>query len=127
MVVARRTARGDAMPGFGHVLYPAGDPRATPLLEEARGRSAGREAAALLALIDVMAARREHPTVDAGLVALVLSLSLPRAAASGLFVLGRTAGWVAHVLEQRAAGTLLRPRARYVGDAGPGGASTAVG
>lgn len=121
LVVASRTARGDAIPGFGHALYPAGDPRAVPLLEEARPRGGGPEAAALLALVDAMRARREHPTVDVGLAALVLSLSLPRAAASGLFVLGRTAGWVAHALEQRATGTLLRPRARYVGEGAASG------
>lgn len=115
-VVARRTARGDAIPGFGHPLYAAGDPRARPLLDEARGRARRADVSSLLALVDVMEARREHASVDVGLVALVLSLSLPREAASALFVLGRTAGWVAHAIEQRSTGALLRPRARYVGE-----------
>ncbi len=50
-------------------------------------------------------------------VALTLALTLPPGAASALFVVGRAAGWVAHALEQREAGFVLRPRARYVGAA----------
>jgi citrate synthase len=45
----------------------------------------------------------------------VAALGAPPAAASGLFAVARSAGWLAHVLEQRAAGFLLRPRARYTG------------
>jgi citrate synthase len=55
------------------------------------------------------------PTVDFGLVALASALELPPGAAAALFAVGRAAGWVAHVLEQREQGNLLRPRARYVG------------
>jgi citrate synthase len=43
------------------------------------------------------------------------ALRLPPGSAAGLFAVGRAAGWIAHALEQRAAGFLLRPRARYVG------------
>jgi citrate synthase len=57
----------------------------------------------------------EPPSVDYGLVAVALALGLPPGSATALFVLGRAAGWVAHVLEQREAGFMLRPRARYVG------------
>jgi citrate synthase len=57
----------------------------------------------------------EPATLDAGLVAVTAALGLPPGAASGLFALGRTAGWIAHALEQRTQGFLLRPRARYIG------------
>jgi citrate synthase len=55
-----------------------------------------------------------EPTLDFGLVTLCLCLELPPASAACIFAVGRSAGWVAHALEQRAAGYLLRPRARYV-------------
>jgi citrate synthase len=99
-------------PGFGHPLYPAGDPRCAPLLELARGKPA-RRARTLLAIVD--AATDAQPNVDVGLAALVAALGRPPEAASGLFAVARTAGWLAHALEQRALGVLLRPRARYVG------------
>jgi citrate synthase len=114
-LVAQRSQRGEDIPGFGHQLYPAGDPRCPPLLHAAHGITttlAGIRA--IDALIAVMSHRRQLPTVDCGLVALSFALQLPPGAAAGLFVLGRTAGWVAHVFEQRSQGFLLRPRARYV-------------
>jgi citrate synthase len=57
----------------------------------------------------------EAPTLDLGLLTLAHALALPRGAAGVLFALGRVAGWVAHIFEQRATDALLRPRARYVG------------
>jgi citrate synthase len=58
-----------------------------------------------------------RPSVDVGLCAVAIALDLVPGASTALFVLGRTAGWVAHVLEQRRSPDLLRPRARYVGPA----------
>jgi citrate synthase len=110
-------ARGEQVPGFGHPLYPAGDPRGALLIELARAHGARTEAArSALSMLDAMS-RGGHPapTLDAGLVTLCLCLGLPRGAAAVIFAVGRTAGWVAHVLEQRAAGYLLRPRAHYIG------------
>ena len=54
-------------------------------------------------------------TVAFGLVCLTLALGMPPGSAALVFALGRTAGWVAHVLEQRESEAVLRPRARYVG------------
>ncbi len=109
--------QGLVPPGFGHPLYPTGDPRARPILDVALalarpGRPALR-ARTLLAIVD--ATMDAHPTVDVGLAALVAAVGAPASVGAGLFAVARSAGWLAHALEQRSAGHLLRPRARYVG------------
>jgi len=105
--------RGAIPPGFGHPLYPAGDPRARPLLDAAARLSTSKRARTLLALVD--ATSDAAPNVDAGLAALTAALGVAAAVGSGLFAVARCAGWLAHALEQRATGHLLRPRARYTG------------
>ncbi len=117
LVVRQRFARGDAVPGFGHPLYPAGDPRAAALMELASRAGSGSSAVATMVSIAaaMRAAGHPAPTLDFGLVALAEALALPRGAATALFAVGRSAGWVAHALEQRRSGFLLRPTARYVG------------
>ena len=119
-VIERRTRRGDAVPGFGHPLYPQGDPRAHPLLQRAqvlgkRSRAVEKRIAPALALSRFMQRQGLPATVDFGLVALTRALGLKPGTAALLFALGRSAGWVAHVLEQRSSEAVLRPRARYLG------------
>jgi citrate synthase len=121
-VLQARACRGDALPGFGHRLYPAGDPRVPPLLEAARdvgrrARKADRERLATVFAIGeaVERAGRAPPNLDFALVALARALGMRRGAVKALFAVGRLAGWVAHAIEQREAGFLLRPRAEYVG------------
>ncbi len=117
-VVHALFARGESVPGFGHPLYPNGDPRCRMLLELSRG--AGSEAPrlkALRTLVEVVRGERGlEPNLDLGLVALRVALDLRAGSASHVFAIGRIAGFVAHILEQRAQGFLLRPRARYVGE-----------
>ncbi len=124
-VIRARERSGEGIPGFGHPLYPGGDPRAQALLATAEGLEPG--AAGVSALRELVAAMRalgrDAPSSDLGLVAVASALGLPPGSATGLFALGRTAGWIAHALEQRAAGFLLRPRARYVGPSLPGPAA----
>jgi citrate synthase len=105
--------RGAIPPGFGHPLYPAGDPRARPLLDAAARLSTGKRARTLLALVE--ATDDAAPNVDVGLAVLTAALGVAPAVGSGLFAVARAAGWLAHALEQRATGELLRPRARYTG------------
>ncbi len=116
-------ARGAAVPGFVHPLYPHGDPRAKLLLEIARQRTVGaRQMAPVFGFLQEMEERFSlHPRHELAVALLVRAMGLSRYAAGALFVLARTAGWVAHVQEQRITGSLLRPRAKYVG-AGAGAA-----
>jgi citrate synthase len=101
-------------PGFNHPLYPAGDPRAACLVEVARRLATPSPAAEPLYLALETAARFGcQPSLEAGLIFLAVALGLPSRSPCGLFIVGRTAGWVAHVMEQRLSGVLLRPRARY--------------
>jgi len=116
--VHARLRRGESLPGFGHPLYPAGDPRALPLLETARELAPkNKRLRTTLALVEAVAALDgPPPTIDVGLVAITAALGLPLGSGPGLFAVGRCAGWVAHVLEQYEAGFLIRPRARFRGE-----------
>lgn len=106
---------GGVPPGFNHPIYPRGDPRANYLLELAAARS--RRPARLEHLLSFLSQARSsmqlYPRVEMGVLALSIAMRLPPYASGALFTIARTSGWVAHVLEQRTAGFLLRPRARY--------------
>ncbi len=113
--VAGRRRRGEAVPGFGHPLYPKGDPRAASLLQMAEAAGRARWSS-LASLVDAARdAGVEPPSLDVGLAAVRMAFGLPAGAAAGVFAAGRAAGWIAHADEQRASGEILRPRARYVG------------
>jgi citrate synthase len=110
--VAARLAQGAAIPGFGHQLYPDGDPRARALLEVFTP-SATFEAVRM----EAEAQTGQAANVDYALTAMTVARALPPNAAFLLFAVGRCAGWLAHALEQLQTGQLIRPRARYVGAA----------
>jgi len=100
------------LPGFGHRLYPGGDPRAKALLADLALPPAY---ASLLATGQTTTG--EAPNIDFALAALSISFGLPEDAPFMLFALARSVGWVAHALEQIESGMPIRPRARYVGPA----------
>lgn len=117
VVLGERLRRGEALPGFGHPLYPKGDPRASLLLEMT-GEGFGESEIYSKTLAVVDAAQElvgERPNIDLALVLTERVLKLPRGSALTLFALARSVGWIAHAIEQYESGQLIRPRARYSG------------
>jgi citrate synthase len=113
--ISGRLRRGERIPGFGHSLYPGGDPRGAELLRLTSAAYSDSSAGSLSVAGEVLDLIGERPTVDFGLVTLARALGLPPGAAVTLFALGRTVGWIGHAIEQYEGGSLIRPRARYVG------------
>lgn len=109
--------RGETLPGFGHHLYPNGDPRGQFLLALAqRARPDAPVLAVAAAVVETAwQAIQLAPNVDFGLVVLAQALELPPYAPFALFALGRTAGWIGHMMEQYALDQTIRPRSRYIG------------
>jgi citrate synthase len=116
-VIAGRLRRGDGLPGFGHPLYPEGDPRGAGLLRISAEALPGNPAVGLSGAVveEVEGLTGERPTVDLALATAARALGLPAGGAVALFAVGRTVGWIGHAIEQYASNTLIRPRARYVG------------
>jgi citrate synthase len=110
---------GDQLPGFGHPLYPEGDPRGRYLLERLNQLYPGSPILAVTNELCAAAAAilGQQPTIDLALAALAAVLGAPRSSPLAIFALGRTAGWIGHAIEQYALDQLIRPRARYVGPA----------
>jgi len=115
--VAARLRRGEHLEGFGHPLYPSGDPRAALILGLLRECcAASRELAFVLEFARMAsAAVSDRPNLDFALAAAARVLRLPAGAPLMLFAIGRSIGWIGHAIEQYATGQLIRPRAKYVG------------
>ncbi|MDE1173825.1 MAG: citrate synthase family protein [Parvibaculaceae bacterium] len=115
--VLNRLRNGDPVPGFGHPLYPQGDPRAAlmmSLMEERFGDDPAFIRSRIVAATMAEAAGLQ-PNIDFANAALGATLRMPPGSGLCLFVLARTAGWIAHAIEQYRTGVMIRPRARYVG------------
>ncbi|WP_339132024.1 citrate synthase [Streptomyces sp. f51] len=121
-VVADELRAGRRVPGLGHRLYPGEDPRARALfalLEEVPGA-----APALAAARDVVTTTARHAplhaNVDLALAVLTTSSGMPASAGETIFAIARTAGWIAHTLEEYAERPLrMRPSGHYVGERPP--------
>ena len=113
---------GERLMGFGHRVYRAEDPRARVLRRTARELNAPRfDAAKALedaALAELRERRPDRP-IETNVefwAAVVLDFAqVPTPMMPAMFTCARTAGWAAHILEQKLTGRLVRPSARYTG------------
>jgi citrate synthase len=120
----RRLAEGGRLMGFGHRVWRQRDPRADALQAALRrlGPDAGRiafaeevERRALAALQRTKPDRTLETNVEFYTALLLDAVGLPRGAFTPVFALARSAGWLAHALEQRKTGRLIRPASAYIG------------
>ncbi|HWB50849.1 MAG TPA: citrate synthase [Stellaceae bacterium] len=135
----RKLATGERLMGFGHRVFKGGDPRALILRDALRrlgdrlGPGAGRLAFAAEVERAVAAAfaRRKpgrpvlQPNVEINAALLLDAVGLPRDAFMPVFAVARCAGWLAHAMEQRREGRLVRPSSAYIGPR-PGAAANTV-
>ncbi|MEH3046437.1 citrate synthase/methylcitrate synthase [Sphingomonas adhaesiva] len=121
--LSHEVARGERLMGFGHRIYRVRDPRADALkaavarLPQTAGRLDEAQAIEAIAL-DVLRAHRPGRVLETNVefyTALLLeAVGFPREAFTGVFAMGRVAGWIAHAREQALTGRLIRPQSRYI-------------
>ena len=107
--------------GFGHRVYKDGDPRAVylkKLTAAVAGETGNQDLERTAEIIEsiVWSEKRIPPNVDWPCARLYHYFGLPKDLFTPLFVCARTAGWSAHVLEQKREGRLIRPTALYTGE-----------
>lgn len=109
-VIDRYLSAAVPLPGFGHPIYPDGDPRAAALLADFEPPKP------IARLIERVAALTGlPPNIDAALAALVARHRLPADAAFAMFAVARSVGLLAHSMEQLGTDSVIRPRGRYTG------------
>lgn len=120
----RKLAAGGRLMGFGHRVFRVRDPRADALRESLQrlGPSVGRlafaadfERRALAALARHKPGRALQTNLEINAALLLDAVGLERDAFMPVFAIGRSAGWVAHALEQQTTGRMIRPLSKYVG------------
>ena len=123
-VIGDRLRRGERIPGVGHAVYKTGDARGVLLMGLLREAAPGHPRLAVTdaALAELRARRLPAPNVDFAVATLASVSGMARGSGEAVFAVARTAGWLAHALEEYGRRSPLRPRAVYVGpDLEPGG------
>lgn len=124
--VRGKLASGERIMGFGHPVYRTTDPRATLLREVALGLGGPLvelaeqvETEVLAALAQAKPGRPLQTNVEYWAGVVMERCGIPREMFTPTFAVARVVGWAAHVVEQAAGSTIIRPSAAYVGPAAP--------